>query len=175
MTEHEVKNDVPPVYVREEDTRKFLQILDHGLSNVRADILSLLDAVNYEKAEEKWLDLMLVEAGWTLGFALTVNQKRKAVKRFVLFYSRRGIDQTMVDFVQEFLGFAITIDRPVDDVAILEVRWRIPFHRLMGTTGLLSFTVHAPSGISAGDEAALTESVDLLRWGVEEWKLVKDL
>lgn len=174
-TAYPLRNDLPPVYMKEEDTRKFVQILDDALARDRADVLKIIDNIQYDEADDEFLDLMLIEEGWDLPIALTTAQKRKAVKLFREFYQQRGLDATIIDFVDRFMGITITIERATTDVAILELQWRIPFHRLMGSEALLQMIVHAPAAITATQESDLTAIVDAFRSGIDFWTLVKDL
>ena len=168
-------DDVPAFYFEEEDTRKFLEILEYGTDNLRADIAKLLESVNYEKAEEQYLDLMLQEIGWIVDLELDITLKRKALKIAQDMYGKKGLHSGLIEAVQTLVGLTITIDNPADDAIIIEVRWRIPFNRIMGPEGLLLFTIHAPTTTTAAEEVMIEKIADFMKWAPSMYTIVKDL
>ena len=172
---YDLKTDVPEAYLDNADTEGYIEILQDGLDNMRADIASLLTSHDLEKADEEFLDLMLYEIGWDVPITLTVTQKRKVVRDARDLYKGKGLFSAMIDVVDRLLGFTITIDGATTDAAILEVTWQIPFHRLMGLEALFQFVVHAPTTITAQQEADLGAIIDFMKWGPSFYTIVKDL
>ena len=171
----QITKDFPPVYVGEPDTEGILEVLQTAGDDVRLDIAELVRQTNFERADEDFLDLLLLLLGWNVKIALTELQKRKLVKTVVGIYLTKGTAQGIIDASDYLLGETITIDEAIDDAWRLGISILGVDTILGSTTYLFHFFVHCAAAIAAQKEADLTILVDFMRPGFTTWTFIKDL
>ncbi len=115
MSDYVLKNDVPPFYLEEPDTEKLLEVFQTAFDTMYDEVTGILTAVNYEKAEEKYLDLMLIESGWILEIDLTIALKRKVIKIAQKMYDEKGLKQGIIDAIFDLTGLVVTITEILDE------------------------------------------------------------
>jgi phage tail-like protein len=172
-----VKNDIPPFFLKEDDTKKFMEIFQYGLEVMHDDITGILDTITYVKCEEKYLDLMLIEADWTLDIPLTVNLKRKIIKIAQEMYLKKGLKQGIIDAIGQLVGLSVT----VTITELLEQSFRVnktgfnlsyiglnntdkkASHFIGGTASAMTFHVNTPT-LTSDQENMIIKIVDFMKW-----------
>ena len=110
--DYNIKHDVPPFYLETEDTEKFLEIFQYAFERMHAEISKFQNIIDFEKADEKYLDLMLVEVGWTLDVDASVDFKRKIIKIARELYSLKGMREGIIYIVKQLMNIDIELYDP---------------------------------------------------------------
>jgi phage tail-like protein len=108
--DYDCTKDIPEFYLETEDTRKFLEIFQHAFFLFYEQKYWFLDSIDYDKAEERYVNMMFLETGWPVEFDLDLLLKRKIIKYANYIYSVKGISEGIVLAVKQITGIDIVID-----------------------------------------------------------------
>ena len=168
--QYEAKKDIPSFYLEEEDTEKMLEIFQYAFDLVYNDISGFKDIGDYEKADEKYLDLMMIESGWTVKIEMDALIKRKIIKLAQYIYSMKGIANGMVFTVKQLLGIDIEIDDGVEEGFILNYN-ELGIDTILGYAGFfLHFFVLTPI-LTSEEEVKITKIINFMRWAVNTFEI----
>jgi len=107
--EPSLKKEVPRVYLRTKDTEKYIEIIEEGNNQMIADTSGICDAHDIDFVEERIIDIMILDEGWTVDAPFTLLEKRKIVRSAKLIYNKKGTDQGIIFAIKEILGIDVTI------------------------------------------------------------------
>jgi phage tail-like protein len=168
---------LPRVQRRVDSTRNLVEVLTTAVTGMTDDIAEIIQQRDLQRADRAYLDLLLFEIGWPIDVEMTTNQKRKTLKTAVDLYLRKGEKggAPIIELALELLGVTITIVEGIDG------GWRIGLSLLGIDTRLGSdtykwwFYIHAPTTLSAANEADITKIADALKPLFASYKIIKDL
>ena len=107
--DYKVKNDIPQFYCEDDDTEKLLEVIQHGQEIIHDEITKLKHCIDYEKCDEKYLDYLIAETGFTPDIPLTEYRKRKIAKNGKKYLSMRGTDQGIIFCIKDLFNIDIKI------------------------------------------------------------------
>jgi phage tail-like protein len=174
-SDYAIKRDVPPFFLEEEDTAKLLEIFQHGFEWMYEDITNFLTTIDYEKCDEKYLDLMLIESGWILQIPLDITLKRKVIKTAQEMYLQKGLKVGIINAILKLMGLTVTITEVIfDTFRINKTGVSLSYiglnntdkkasHFLGNDAGLMSFRVNSPT-LTSAQESMMEKIIDYMKW-----------
>lgn len=105
------------------DFTRLVSIIQEVYTLLVCDVDTFSEAIDFERADESRLDLLLAHYGNPFSFAtsLSANQKRKLLSILVDTYKRGGVENAMESLAALILGFEVDV-RPYNNP---EDTWRI--------------------------------------------------
>lgn len=189
MSDYILKKDFPPFYLEEKDTEDLLDVFQTAFDTMYDEVTGFLEATDYERAEEKYLDLMLIESGWNLKIELDVDLKRKIIKIAQEMFNKKGLKQGIIDAILAITGLTCTITE------ILEQTFRIgkvvggggvsdyfgldnatkKASAFLGSAGsILHFHVNTPT-LTAGQLDTITKIVNFMKYSPTMYRIMQIL
>ena len=166
--------EIPPFYIDTEDTSKMLEIFQYSFELMYDDTSNFLRIVDYERAEEKYLDVMLIESGWIVKVEMTLSMKRKIVKLAQYIYTMKGIAKGMIYVVKQLINIVIEIADGVEEGFILNFN-ELGVDTILGYSGyFLHFIVKTPT-ITPEKELLVEKIIDFMRWAVNTFSIEQTL
>lgn len=92
------------------DLEKFIRIVSELCGLMLSGVDAWTDIIDPDRAEEIFLDAMLVDLGNPFEFDLTINQKRKLIRILVAIYRQKGTAIGIVNVVRFFLGIEVEVN-----------------------------------------------------------------
>lgn len=169
---YDIKKEIDSFYLTEPDTDKFMNIFQYGIDLMRQDIAGMMDQYDYEKAEEQFLDLMIIESGFKINFVVTVQIKRKVVKTAADMLKKRGTDVGIIYAVKEILDIDITIDHGQKTGFSLGNN-SLGIDTLLGFGGYFLHLIIQSPILTADELDAMTKLVDFIKWGPNTFEIVQ--
>lgn len=175
MSECKLDRYIPDVMLEIDDTVKFKEIIEYTCNVIKTDIENFTNIRNIDKAEEKYLDLLLYEVGWNLDIELTENYKRKILKLAIQIYKGKGIRKEIENVISLLIGKTCNIT----DVGSGNV-WRLGISRLGGNTILghagseWEIEVHFSESLTSYEESIVRKILDYMLPGWVSYKIVID-
>lgn len=115
LPEHMCVEDLDPCVGGTGDWHRLLSIVydwlfgNDTITGFIDDIASFACIYDVDKAEEKYLDLLLLHLGFDLDIPLTENQKRKVIKLLVDLYRRKGTEPGIEEALLSLLGIPVEV------------------------------------------------------------------
>lgn len=101
---------VPEFYFDDEDdtTDKFIDTFDGVFCQLLKDIENLGKIIEVDVTDERFLDMLIRNLGFTLNVSLSVDRKRKLVKVIINAYKQKGTCLGIENVIRQFLGIDAT-------------------------------------------------------------------
>lgn len=93
----------------EDDTRKFVEVIEYVGTLIELDLNAFNDSFDYEKCQEKFLDELLYNINWTLPFDYEVVNKRQILKVALRIYKLKGTQPGLEQALQLLTGIVVEI------------------------------------------------------------------
>ena len=101
-----LKDLMPPHYFSTDDpdTEDFVAVFNDFFCQLMNDITNLGRIIDVNVTDERFLDLLIANLGFTLNVSLTVNKKRKLVKVILNSYKQKGTCIGIENVIRQFVG-----------------------------------------------------------------------
>jgi hypothetical protein len=173
----DLKKEVPDYVLEIEDQKKMINVFNVGANQICEDVELIGIAHDFDRAEDKFLDLMLLEVAWTVDVKWSENQKRIIIKWNQKFFDEAGTNPGVQFAIQKIFG----IDCVVTNATGAGSGQFIIAESLIGDGDTLGddsknyeFVVEIPT-VSAQTEADIRKVVDFLRWGASQYTVSQSL
>lgn len=100
---------LPDIMRSEDDTRKFIEIIEYAGTLIEGDLKKKTDIFNLDTCEEKYLDELLYNINWTLPFDYEVINKRQILKVAFRIYKKKGTQPGLEQALQLLTGITVEI------------------------------------------------------------------
>ena len=185
VCEIDLKKEVPDYVLREPDQVSMLEVFNEGANQMCEDIELIGDAHDFDRAESKFLDLMLLEVAWTVDIDLTDNQKRIIIKFHQTFFDQAGTNQGIQFAIRKIFGILCNVTNAtgsgsnqfiVEDDSDEDRNFLgASFDNVLGDTSkLFSFVVDIET-VTAQIESDIRKVVNFLRWAPSEYTVAQIL
>lgn len=171
--DYNIKKDVPWFYLLEEDTVNFLEIFQFGEEEIHDEIANLKDVIRYDKADAKYIDLMLQEEGWPIALD-DLLLKRKLLKLTSYIYSKKGVEEGIIFVIKQLMGIDIQIFSEEEGGFQLNNN-QLGLDTILGFAGYkFHFNVLSPV-LTPEEEALMYEIINFMRWAVSTFTIKQTL
>lgn len=157
-----IKNDIPQHYLENEDTKTFIQVIQDAQDEMYSEINDLINIIDYEKAEEKFLDLMLLETGWNIDIPLTTLVKRKMIKVADELFSIKGTKEGLIKGPKYLMDLDVELF-PFNDGFRLNAN-SLGVSTILGHTDSDYYFAIVSKMLSTEDMDTLKKIIDFMRW-----------
>ena len=170
-TKHELKNDIPAFYLETEDTARFLDIFQYAFELMHQDITDFINIIDYEKAREKYLDMMLIETGWITDIPMSLDVKRKIVKVAEELYALKGTKPGLIKAPKYIMGLDIELF-PFNDGFQLNAN-SLGETTILGHGGITYYFAIVCRTLSDEERLILRKITDFMRWGPSCYDIIE--
>ncbi len=160
---------IPVMNVSEDvsrDLQKFIACLQEPTNLILCDIDDWSDILDPDVAPERFVDVMLSEAGNPFDFDLSLTDKRRLMRVLVPIYKSKGTDAGIINAIRFFLGIEVTITTPAfDGIWDLGVS-ELGVDTVLGTSdpaSLYTFVIHTPIELSDEQRTRIIKIADYMK------------
>jgi len=169
--DYKVKNDFPQFYLEDEDTLKLLETIQEGQNLIYNEITDLTTCVDYEKCDEKYLDYLVAETGFTPNIPLNTYRKRKIAKNGRKYLAMRGTDEGIIFCIKDLFDIDIIIENHFED------SFQIGFSMIGGNDYISSIDEEFKNIIKHHETNpdliyCITQIVEYLKWDPTLYQLI---
>ncbi len=177
ITEIDLKKEVPDYVLRTPDQVSMINTFNAGANQICQDIDLIGIAHDFDRAADKFLDIMLLEIAWTVDVDFTENQKRIIIKFNQKFFDEAGTNIGIQFAIQKIFGIDCNVSNATgqgSDQYIVAVSLLGDGDVLGDTSLTFTFIVQVPV-VSAQVEADIRKVVNFLRWAPSEYSISQSL
>ena len=148
------------------DLQKFIACLQEPTNLILCDIDDWSDILDPDIAPERFVDVMLSEAGNPFDFDLSLTDKRRLMRVLVPIYKSKGTDAGIINAIRFFLGIEVTITSSAfDGIWDLGVS-ELGVDTMLGTSdpaSLYTFVIHTPIELSDEQRTRIIKIADYMK------------
>jgi phage tail-like protein len=176
-TNYDLKYDIPQFYRRDEDTEKFIELIQYAFDLIYNDIYLLSQIIDYEICDEKYLDLMIIEGGVDMDLNLTENLKRRLVKMINYIHRNAGnaagiitVIEALTDITVQITEMTIEGFRIGEDYFGYDSITKLASGFFGKEDNYLHFIVNTPT-LTAAEEDIITKIINYMKWANNTYEI----
>jgi len=173
----DLKKEVPDYILRVPDQESMINIFNVGANQICEDIDQVGIAHDFDRAESKYLELMLLEIAWTIKVEWTESQKRIIIKWNQKFFDEVGTSDGLAFAITKLFGIECIVTNATGQGS----NQFIVGSSLLGggdvlgdTSKSFTFIVQIPT-VSVGVLSDITKLIDFLRWAPAQYEISQSL